>query len=367
MHEMRRVGLVAAVVLACAATPGFAQDQEVIPATEAADSKKLIGIVEDGLKIAHLFGHRPAMRDAHAKAHGCVKGTFAIDEALPDDLRAGVFATSATYPVWIRYSNGAGSPHDDAAGDGRGMAVKLMGVPGDKVLADVPEAEQNTQDFVMINYPVFFIRDVSDYLDFMQKSVRHKSDDFFAAHPHEKSIVDAITSMTVDQVFEQQYYSMSAYRLRDHYMKFTARPIACDTGAPISESTDPAPADDPNYLRQGMTTWLGQKDACFRFAIQLQTDPATQPVEDPTILWDETAAPFVDVATIRIPQQTFETEAQQTFCENLSFTPWHAVADQRPVGGINRLRKDLYVAISSLRHKLNKAPSVEPTGSETFN
>ena len=49
-----------------------------------------------------------------------------------------------------------------------------------------------------------------------------------------------------------------------------------------------------------MVAWLDAKDACFRFAVQPQTDPATQPVEDPTIIWDEAKAPFIDVATIRI-------------------------------------------------------------------
>ena len=91
------------------------------------------------------------------------------------------------------------------------------------------------------------------------------------------------------------------------------------------------------------------------------------PVEDPTIVWDEIKAPFIEVATIRIPKQQFNSEAQQTFCENLSYTPWHALADHRPVGGINRVRKAVYERISLLRHQLNKAPRVEPTGNEAFN
>ena len=91
------------------------------------------------------------------------------------------------------------------------------------------------------------------------------------------------------------------------------------------------------------------------------------PVEDPTIVWDEIKAPFIEVATIRIPKQQFNSEAQQTFCENLSYTPWHALAEHRPVGGINRVRKTVYEGISLLRHKLNKAPRVEPTGNEAFN
>jgi len=128
-----------------------------------------------------------------------------------------------------------------------------------------------------------------------------------------------------------------------------------------------SPPGGPDYLRDRMIAWMSSKDACFTFAVQPQTDPATMPVEDPTIVWDESKAPFIDVATIRIPKQRFDTDAQQGFCENLSYTPWHALAEHRPVGGINRVRKVVYEGISVLRHKLNQSPRVEPTGNESFN
>lgn len=348
-------------------SPGIAdaQDQEAVPSTEASDTAKLVAMVEGAVMGTYALGVRPAMRDAHAKAHGCVRGTFEVDSKVPDDLRAGIFAQPQTYKAWVRFSNGAGTPHDDAAGDGRGMAVKLVGVPGPKLLGDAPEAQMGTQDFVMINHPVFFIRNVADYVPFVSLSLQGKSEDFFASHPHEGRIVAAITSQSVDQVLEQRYFSMSAYLLGEDYAKFSTHPVDCGTGALLAESKAPVPSD-PNYLRAEMASWLADQDACFRFGLQLQTEPATQPIEDPTILWNEAAAPFVDVATIRIPAQRFESEAQQNFCENLSFTPWHTVPEHRPVGGINRLRKAIYVAISELRHELNDTASAEPTGNETF-
>ena len=55
------------------------------------------------------------------------------------------------------------------------------------------------------------------------------------------------------------------------------------------------------------------------------------PVENPTIAWDEAASPFRKVATIRIPAQTFDTPEQMTFCENLSYTPWHALPEHERV------------------------------------
>jgi hypothetical protein len=67
-----------------------------------------------------------------------------------------------------------------------------------------------------------------------------------------------------------------------------------------------------------------------------------------------------------IPAQRFDGAEQQKFCENMSMNPWHAVPEQRPLGGINRVRKIGYETISKLRRDLNGAPRSEPTGDETF-
>jgi catalase len=338
--------------------------QERVPPNEAAAIGKVAGTIQEAVKAAYAAGQRPALRDAHAKGHGCVKATFSVVAKLPEPLRQGVFAQPKSFSAWIRFSNGSGTPQDDHKGDGRGMAIKLMGVGGPKLLPD--EVNAQTQDFVMINYPVFFVRNAADYVTFTELSIAKRANEFFQKRPHEAQISAAIAALPVDHVFEQRYYSMTPYLLGNRYIKFSAIPMACLTEAPIiSQATSP-PAGDPNYLRADMVAWLNQKDACFYFAVQPQTDLATMPIEDPTVEWDATKAPFINVATIRIPKQTFDSPAQQTFCEDLSFTPWHALAAHRPVGGINRLRKAVYETVSKLRHQLNNAPRVEPTGNETF-
>jgi Catalase len=342
-----------------------ASDAEIVPSTEAADIQAIVKNVERAVADPYALGTRPAMRDAHAKGHGCVKGEFTINAGVPPQLRHGVFARPHTFKAWIRFSNGAGTPHDDDSGDGRGMAIKLTGVPGEKLLAG--ERDAPTQDFVMINYPVFFIRNVADYVPFTTLSLQDRSTEFFATHPHEASVIQAITSRPVDNVLAQRYFSMSPYLLGATYIKFSAWPVDCASGATLVDSMRPQATTDPNHLRTGMIRWLAMKDACFAFAVQPRTDPATQPIEDPTIEWRETEAPFVAVASIRIPKQTFGSAAQQSFCENLSFTPWHALPAHRPVGGINRLRKAAYEATSILRHRLNGTARVEPTGDGTLN
>ena len=46
------------------------------------------------------------------------------------------------------------------------MAIKLIGVPGRKVLAD--QAEADTHDFILIDGPVFFVRDPMKFQDFIR-------------------------------------------------------------------------------------------------------------------------------------------------------------------------------------------------------
>src|SRR5690606_27429785 len=109
-------------------------------------------------------GKGPARRDAHVKAHGCVTAEVEVHPNLPENLARGVFAAPTEYRAWIRFSNSADAPQRDKKADGRGMAIKLMGVPGDKIL---PGAEhETTQDFVLIDYPEFVVRDAEDYVEF---------------------------------------------------------------------------------------------------------------------------------------------------------------------------------------------------------
>lgn len=365
---MNRIGVTLAAVLMALATSGsvaaqhIRDNQERVPPGEAEATQKIVSMIEQQVSTAYAGGQRPAMRDAHAKAHGCVRATVTVRPGLPKQLRQGIFAKQRSYRAWVRFSNGNGTPRDDHAGDGRGMAIKVMGVPGKKLLPDEPQ----TQDFLMINYPVFFTRNAADYVVLNELEQQNKAAAFFQTRPHERQISEAITAKVVDSVFEQRYFSMTPYLLGKRYIKFSAIPVSCGSGSPLQQSKAGPPLGDPNYLRTNMIAWLHEKDACFNLAVQPQTEPAIMPIEDPTIEWDESKAPFIMVATIRIPEQTFDSTAQQTFCENLSYSPWHALPAHRPVGGINRVRKVVYEKISELRHSLNKAPRAEPTGNETF-
>jgi hypothetical protein len=245
------------------------------------------------------------------------------------------------------------------------MAIKLTGVPGPKLLPAESTAE--TQDFIMINHPVFFIDDPQDYVHLIERSGSSslfvKLTAPFALGWKGSRIVRAITKKTIDNPLSTRYWSMVPYRLGDdahkQAVKFSARPCVAhvDRGLPAHA--------DPDYLRKAMAATLAANDACFEFLVQPRTSPAMK-VEDSKTEWKESDAPFIKVATLTIPRQTFDSDAQRAFCDNLSFTPWHALPEHRPLGGVNRVRRTVYERISTLRHELNHAPRQEPTGDETF-
>ena len=75
------------------------------------------------------------------------------------------------------------------------------------------------------------------------------------------------------------------------------------------------------------------------------------PIEDATVTWDEARAPFARVATITIPAQRFDSEAQMALAEQISYTPWHTLPEHAPLGGVNRTRRVVYEAVSRARHE----------------
>jgi hypothetical protein len=148
---------------------------------------------------------------------------------------------------------------------------------------------------------------------------------------------------------------MSAYRLGPENVKFSAQPCV------MPKTPMPKPRT-PHYLRDALARDLLERRACFRFLVQLQDPRANMPIEDPTIEWDQRVSPYVPVARLTIPAQEFSTDAQNRFCEQLSFAPWHGLPDHRPVGALNRVRQAVYREVSRRRHARNGAPRGEPRG-----
>jgi hypothetical protein len=291
-------------------------------------------------------------RDAHPKMHGVVKAEFTVLPNLPANLRVGVFAEPRTYQAWIRFSNQNGTIQADSARDIRGMAIKLMGVPGTKLLEH--EQDAATQDFIVISTNVFVTKDVQEFDGLIKAFTGSTLAKLVFLLTHWRVVWNLILSMKkFANPLQIRYFSTTPYLLGTQAVKYSAIPVV--------EVPDTIPANpSADYLREAMVAQLAKGDAYFDFAVQLQTNADTMPIEDPGVAWSEAASPFQKVARIRILQQDFDSEQQREFGENLSFTPWHSLPEHRPLGGVNRARKVVYSAISIFRHEKNHAPRVEP-------
>lgn len=316
------------------------------------------------LKNNSTSSHRLVPRAVHAKAHGCVRARFTVNQDIPAEYRVGVFVDPGKdYAAWIRFSNGSSKIRGDKEGDARGMAIKLMGVDGAKLLES--EKEAKTQDFLLINHDAFFIKDGKDYVELL-KLIEKGSNPawfFFGRLPWrwtEFTVARQIAKKgkTMLNPLFSPYFSATPYLLGEkNTIKFSARPCF---ESPDRRNYFP---DSPDYLRLNMRRSLDAGDgkpACFQFMVQNRADPETMSVEDSRIPWDQAKSKFIPVATITIPVQDFSSERQMRFCENLSFTPWHGLPTHRPLGNINRIRKLVYEASSTFRHDSNHEIQREP-------
>lgn len=303
---------------------------------------------------------RIAERAGNTKTYGVVRGEFRVLDNIPSVYKHGIFAEPKTYPVWIRFGGpGPASPPDIADSGILSIGIKLMGVPGEKLLDD----EKATQDFTGISCPTFTTPNIVENLK-LQKLIYARTPVLYFIKPFDSHFLD----MTMQGIYarmnrsplEVRYWSCVPYLLGEgQAMKYSVTPCSNrKTKIPWN------PPDD--WLRQSLAMTLSNTDAEFDFSIQLQTNAKRMPIEDASIEWPERLSPFVAVAKILIPKQEFRSPAQDKFARELSFNPWHCIAEHRPLGNQNRARYLIYSELSRLRQSMNHEPHIEPIGNETF-
>ena len=312
------------------------------------------------LFIKAHYGPGTAQRAGNTKTYGVVRGEFTVLPDLPPHLRQGLFAQPRTYPVWVRFAGpGPLAPPDMEDNGVLSIGIKVMGVEGEKLLDD----EKMTQDFTGISAPTFTTPNVVENLK-LQRLVAAGTPVLYFLNPFDSHLLDAVMqglwSQTQTSPLEVPYYSCVAYLLGEgQAIHYCVRPR--------SNRVSKVPRNpSPNYLREAMARTLARTEVLFDFLVQLQTDPHRMPIEDASVRWPERLSPFVAVATLRLPTQTFDSGAQLAFAGNLSYNPWHSLAAHRPLGNQNRARKRIYLTLSRLRQEMNGQPHVEPTGDEVF-
>jgi catalase len=330
--------------------------QELIADDEAAMTQD---IIQTAVRIVDQ--HREStryLRDAHAKAHGCVKAEVQVLPELPGELRQGVFSEPGkTWQATMRLSNGNAYPQFDSIRDARGMAIKLFDVPGKQLLSD--RQGRGEQDFVMFNHPNFFVSNVAEYRQNVAAQANGKKMMAFFPGRDPRTwqvrhlfIALATLAPAPSSPTQTTYFSVSPYKFGEANAKFRVMPDP--DGCPAYNLPEQN-RKLPNFLRNALNQQLStdRVPACFALQIQRQDANKYMPIEDTSIEWRESDAPFETVARIKVPAQDFDTPALNLQCDNQSFNPWFGIEAHRPIGGINRLRKAVYEAVSDYRHSRN--------------
>jgi len=303
-------------------------------------------------------------RAGNTKTHGIVRGEVTIRDGLATDFKHGIFTEPRTFPAWVRFSGpGPDSPSDIKDVGFASISIKMMGVPGPKLMDD----EKFTQDLLGVCTPTFVTPDVVANAQLQAWIVKGTPIFYFfnTRHTHLLDmLMQALWNETQYNPLEARYYSCVPYLLGEgRAMLYSVKPkLNFHTkipGLPFGHPPD-------NYLREAMIAALAQRDVEFDILVQLQTDSFRMPIENAAVRWPEKLSPFVPVATLRIPKQRFDSPSQFAFANNLSFNPWHCIPEHRPLGNQSRARRKMYWTLSQLRQRENSSPHTEPTGDEVF-
>jgi hypothetical protein len=302
-------------------------------------------------------------RGGNTKTHGIVRGEFIVHDNLPENFRRGIYATSRSYPAWVRFS-GPGpyiTPDIDDVGF-MSISVKLMDVPGPKLADD----EKFTQDMFGVSPPTFVTPDTRANAQLQIQSGKNAQILYFV-NLHDSHVLDLIMQglwiKTQSSPFEAPYFSDVPYLMGEgQAMEYSFWPKSNrKTRIPNLPFRPP-----DNYLRNAMVASLASGDVEFDVRVQMQTDAFLMPIENAGVLWPEKLSPRVSVATLRLPRQTFDYPAQLEFARILSYNPWHSIAEHRPLGNQGRARRRMYAELAQLRQSMNGVTHYEPTGNERF-
>lgn len=314
------------------------------------------------------YGH--AVRPVHAKSHAILQGEMEIPAGLPPEYAQGIFARPGRHEVILRLSTNPGDVLDDDISSPRGMAIKVLGVKGERLAG----SEGSTQDFVMVNAPAFAAPGPAEFagnLDLLAattdtgqgwKKALSAALRGAAALGLEHPAVKTLGGHPLTHPLGETFHTTTPFRHGGHVARYSLAPATDALRALKDQPVDLA--GRPNGLREAAIAFLAEHGGEWEFRAQLWRDAEAMPIEDASVEWPEAASPHVAIARIRVwPQPAWSEARARQVDDGLSFSPWHGIADHRPLGAVNRARRHAYGDAARFRGARSGCPVAhEPRG-----
>jgi hypothetical protein len=304
-------------------------------------------------RLQKQYAHQLTLRDTHPKSNGLLFCEFEILPYLPPEFDVGLFAEPKTYKCWLRFSNSEPEVTRDARRDFRGIALKLFDIKAtlgvDGSLDTLQDDESDTFDFLFVAHDAFFSANPKDFLDFFTLLTYYgnKCGSLLYFIPKRLRLLrnSLLGRRSYGHPFEITWFSCAPFKLGDKVVKYKLHSKW--------EKTEPD-RGQADYLRQRLTDTVKRQGHTMDFMVQLQEDPHRDLIESTGIPWR--VPQFRTVARLHIPQQDFNSAEHLAFDESMTFNPWHCWPEHRPVGGMNRARRDVMRAIQEFRLAQNGRP-----------
>jgi len=297
-------------------------------------------------------------RALHTKPNAGLEATFTVLSDLPEHARIGLFARPASYRAWVRFSNGTGKRQADRQPDLRGIAIKVAGVEGKKLIPGMEDAK--TQDFLGLHIPAASFRDVAEFVALIQSAENQvlmpfrlaKALGVGRAFTLLRSLLPSLLTQ-VPTLATRHFYSAAPIQYGPYAVHFALFPcLAQERGG------------TPKSLGEELSERLKAGPISYEFRVQFFCDEQKTPLEDPSVEWKEADAPFLTVGRLTLSQQDTSSERGQRIAqlvERFSFDPWHALMEHKPLGALMRARNQAYLLSTQER----KAAG-EPDGTEVI-
>jgi hypothetical protein len=352
----------------------FRADMERIDDDEA-DVAIAIGRTMRGIAETVLEDEGRAERGVHAKSHGIVIGELRVHEGLPSSLAQGLFARPATYPVVMRLSTIPGDVLDDRVSVPRGMAIKVIGVDGERLPGSESEV---TQDFLMVDAPAFGQATPRDFLQGLKglaattdkvpalkrglSTFLRGAEKTLEAMGLESSLLKTLGGHPLTHILGETFYTQLPLLYGRHVAKLSLVPVSDHLlalkGLPLDSFVA---SGSPNPIREAVIDHFEHHGGQWELRVQLCTNLQSMPIEDGSVTWPEAESPYVTVATLDAGVQNVWSSGRVAQVDlGMAFSPWQGLAAHRPLGALNRVRKSAYGASARYRAQANGQVLREP-------
>jgi hypothetical protein len=322
--------------------PSTAWKEVILPDEAERHAGYVTTIAAIGKAKSEKYG---AGRVLHRKQRAGARATFEVLPGLPEHAAHGLFATPTTFEARVRLSNGNYNKQSDRTGDIRGFAISVRGVNGPSTFG-VPA---QFQDFGLINREAFTSRNSDEFVSVMvgaQSGLLSLTWHLVRTY----GLFHGLGSMMV--LARQLSRPFTGFATETFWSAAPLRcgPYACRVRVlPASSEVNPGAAED---WHADIRDRLRKAPLVQDFQLQFFVDEQTTPIEDASVDWPESEAPYLTVARLTLLQQDLDSEdGEKTSAEAEAgiFDPWQALEDHRPLGEVMRARKAVYFTSQQAR------------------